>query len=321
MNLYKSIEHHSEKLSDNNAIVFEGQRISYAELDKSVNKVACGLKSLGILEHDRVAIMLPNIPEFIYLFYACQKIGAIAVTVNIMYKGNEVKHILKDSGAKAIACLTNSLATINEIIPDLPKLEHVIITGERTITFADPQGTVYLQSVLKKSEYKDLDVLYRFLGESIVDTLKKLGINDVWYKHRGGVRHKDGGKIAGVLIYEIDDLYIANILVFTSEINFDDFLSVVWVPSEIRDKVTEPITPINSLISQEFNINGFIQNFISVIENKAGVNFIEGKMSREEHFAYEKQKALCKKIIKKNSNSKNFMSGIISTLFRKGGLL
>ena len=129
----RTLEEGAKKFRKKVALHFEGKEISYEQLNENVNKLANGLKSLGIEKGDRVAIMLPNIPEFVYSFYAIQKLGAIAVPFNTMYKGREVSHILNDSGAKAIIALTNFAPLINEIKPDIPSLEHIILTGERTL--------------------------------------------------------------------------------------------------------------------------------------------------------------------------------------------
>ena len=82
--------------------------------------------------------MLPNIPEFVYTFLACQKLGSVAVPFNTMYKGGEIFFILKDCGAKAIISLSSAVPLINEIKADLPNLEHIITIRERNLTFADP---------------------------------------------------------------------------------------------------------------------------------------------------------------------------------------
>lgn len=312
MNISKSIEHHAEVFPEQTAIVFQGERISYSELNRFVNKTANGLKLLGVEKNDKVAIMLPNVPEFIYVFYACQKIGAVAVTVNTMYKGNEVRHILKDSGAKAIVCLTNFQSSINEILPNLPDLKHVITTGERTVNFVDPIGTFYFQAVLKKSDTDDLDGLYKIFGESVVETLKLCGVKNLWYSHRGGIRHKNGKKIAGVVIYEIEKLYIVNILIFKTLIDFDDFLSIVWVPPEVREKIVEPIMSIEECLSQRISDEELISNFNSVFEKRIGTSLVKGKMTREEHFAYEKQRSLARKKIKIENRKKTFLNRLIS---------
>lgn len=314
MNLSKSIEYYSNKNPKKKAIIHEGHEISYSELNHFVNKTANGLRSLGVSVGDRVAIMLPNIPEFIYLFYACQKIGAIAVTVNTMYKGNEVQYILKDSGSKVLICLTNFLSTINEVKPELPLLEHIITIGERSVNILDPSATLYLQMIFKKNEVGNLDELYKDVGDAIIETLRMCGVKDAWYKHRGGIRHKNGRKIAGVMIYEIEDIFIVNILIFTSDFDMDSYLAAIWVPPEVRDKVVEPIISIKECLNENIETTVIIKNFINALEKKIGISLEVGKMNREENFAFEKQKALACKKVKRTNES--FLKKLIGTLFK-----
>lgn len=318
MNICRSIEHHALKYPQKTALIYCDVSISYSELNKSVNKVANGLRSLGIKKSDKVAIMLPNIPEFIYLFYACQKLNVTAVTINTMYKGNEVLHILKDSEAKAIVCLTNFAPSINEILPDLPNLKHIITTGERTILFADPKGTLYLQIVLKKTTTRNIDDLYKQIGNAITECLKQLGINGVWYSHRGGIRLNNGRKIGGIIIYEIEDVYIVYSVIFTSNIDFSNYLSAVWVPPEVRDKVVEPISSIEEQLGRKVNEDELIKRVIAVFEKRLNITLINGKMTREEHFGYEKQRALASKVIKKKRIRVSMFQKILGLFIKKG---
>src|SRR5437588_9611110 len=82
------------------ALIFEGTPTSYAELHQRVKRVAAGLAEAGIEPGDRVALFLPNIPEFVVVYQACQWVGAITVSVNAMLTTDEIRYLLEDSGAK-----------------------------------------------------------------------------------------------------------------------------------------------------------------------------------------------------------------------------
>ncbi len=318
MNIARSLEHYAKEYPHKKALVYGDVSISYSELNRSVNKVANGLRSLGIEKNDKVAIMLPNIPEFVYLFYACQKLNVTAVTVNTMYKGNEVCHILKDSGAKAITCLANFVPAINELLPELPDMKHIITTGERTISFADPDGTLYIQAVIKRKTTHNINDLYKQIGNAVTDCLKQLGIKGVWYSHRGGIRLNDGRKIGGVIIYEIEDVYIVNSMIFTSNVDFNNYLSSVWVPPEVRDKAVEPISSIEEQLGGKINEEELFEIIVSVFEKKMGIDLVKGKMTREEYFGYEKQKALASKQKKAESTGCPLLRRILSLFIKKG---
>ncbi|MBW2063515.1 MAG: long-chain fatty acid--CoA ligase [Deltaproteobacteria bacterium] len=78
------------------AIVAEGQKISYSELVKRVNRTACWLLSLGIEKGDRVAVMLKNSPEFMELYLACSRVGIIFVPINFRSAEAELKYFLEN---------------------------------------------------------------------------------------------------------------------------------------------------------------------------------------------------------------------------------
>ena len=114
---------------------------------------------------------------------------------NTLYKGGEILHILKDSGAKVLIALTNFAPMINEIRTELPALEQVILTGERNLLFAHPESTALVQLILPRALIKDVDEAYQKTGAILLAMMKDLGVKDAWYKHRGSVRVR-GDKIA-----------------------------------------------------------------------------------------------------------------------------
>jgi phenylalanine ammonia-lyase len=137
------------------ALTFEGRSYTYAELDEWSNRVAEGLARLGIGRGDRVALFLPNIPEFAAAYLGIQKLGAIAVSLNSTLRREETKFILNDSGA--VALFTTAELRENVDAGTSPALKHVIVaevmddltagtTGEFTPAVMDrddPSGILY----------------------------------------------------------------------------------------------------------------------------------------------------------------------------------
>ncbi|HEB31102.1 MAG TPA: acyl-CoA synthetase [Spirochaetes bacterium] len=285
------LEERAKKNQKKTALFFEGKEISYDQLNGNVNKLANGLKSLGIAKGDRVAIMLPNIPEFVYSFFAIQKISAVAVPFNTMYKGREVTHILNDSGARAIIALTNFGGLLNEIKPDVPALEHIILTGERTLLFVQPESTVSVQMVYESSFFNSVDEAYNKVGEILVEVFKKFGVDDAWYKHRGSVRVK-GRKIASFIVSSVENLSIINAICFMSKLATDEFFKVIWVPPEVKDKVIEPLTSVEEITCNRPDNEEFKNVVTGLFGEMLGIEIEEGKLKRDEIFGYEKQRAL-----------------------------
>lgn len=125
MNVAQHIERARRWFPDKTALLFEGKSFTYRELDQAVNRAANGLRGLGVERGDRVALFMPNIPEFVIAYLAALKIGAIAVSVNALFKSNEVQFVLQDSGARVVV----TTETLRPNVPDreLETLEHILI--------------------------------------------------------------------------------------------------------------------------------------------------------------------------------------------------
>lgn len=86
------------------ALTFYGRDISFGQLRDRVDRLAAAFTDIGIEEGDRVALLLLNSPEFIYVFYAIAKIGAIATPISPVYVSSEIRHQILDSGAEHLIC-------------------------------------------------------------------------------------------------------------------------------------------------------------------------------------------------------------------------
>lgn len=90
-------------------------KFTYRELDDKVKRFAAALHSLGVKKGDRVAIMLPNLPQYAIAYYGALKIGAIVVNTNPTYTPREMRHQLEDSGAETIVMLSGIYERLAEI--------------------------------------------------------------------------------------------------------------------------------------------------------------------------------------------------------------
>lgn len=104
-----------------------GVSLDYDGLADSSRRIAAGLRSLGLLRHDRVAIFLPNRIEAVEIAMACSRIGAIFVPINSRLKPRQVRHILHDCGAKALFTVGALVDLAWEATRDSETLEHFIV--------------------------------------------------------------------------------------------------------------------------------------------------------------------------------------------------
>ncbi|MBR8835316.1 MAG: long-chain fatty acid--CoA ligase [Stigonema ocellatum SAG 48.90 = DSM 106950] len=130
MNIANHVQRGHQMFPDKIALIFEDKSYTYKELNQLANGVANCLRGLGIQLGDRVALFLPNIPEFVFSYLGILKIGAIAVSVNVMLKTAEVSYILNDCAAKAIITTESLCEQVSEA--DLPELQHILIAEGKT---------------------------------------------------------------------------------------------------------------------------------------------------------------------------------------------
>lgn len=108
------------------AMIFKDREVTYREFDERVDRFGAALQRLGVEKGDRVAIHMPNCPQFPISFYAILRIGGVVVPCNPIYTAREMKHQLKDSGAKIIITLSSLFPIIQQIMAET-SLEHIIV--------------------------------------------------------------------------------------------------------------------------------------------------------------------------------------------------
>ena len=122
------IENSFRQYADRTAYSFMGKDISYAETDAQSRALAAYLQGLGLARGDRVAIMMPNVPQYPATVAAILRAGYVVVNVNPLYTARELEHQLKDSGAKAIVIIENFAATLQKCIAATP-VQHVVLAS------------------------------------------------------------------------------------------------------------------------------------------------------------------------------------------------
>ena len=117
-----------KKFANRTAYSFMGKDVSYAETDAQSRAMAGYLQSLGLARGDRVAIMMPNVPQYPATVAGILRAGYVVVNVNPLYTARELEHQLKDSGAKAIVIIENFGATLQKCIANTA-VKHVVLAS------------------------------------------------------------------------------------------------------------------------------------------------------------------------------------------------
>ncbi|NMM18909.1 MAG: long-chain-fatty-acid--CoA ligase [Rhodoferax sp.] len=114
------------KYANRTAYSFMGRDVTYEQTDRLSQAFAAYLQGLGLLKGDRVAIMMPNVPQYPVAVAAILRAGYVVVNVNPLYTPRELEHQLKDAGAKAIVIIENFAATLDKCIAATP-VKHVVL--------------------------------------------------------------------------------------------------------------------------------------------------------------------------------------------------
>ena len=127
-NLAEVLEAAFRRNAKRNALSCMDSRLTYGELDELSSSFGAWLQTLGLEPGDRVALMMPNVPQYLVAMAAVLRAGYVVVNVNPLYTARELEHQLKDSGAKAIVVLENFASTLSEVI-ERTEVRHVVLAS------------------------------------------------------------------------------------------------------------------------------------------------------------------------------------------------
>jgi long-chain acyl-CoA synthetase len=146
VNLAQRLQGSADRLPDKHAYIFQGTSVDYRTLGERVSRAAGALRDLGLQPGtgpgeggagDRVALMLTNSPQFVEAFHGVLHAGLVGVPLNVMSTGEEICHILADSGARVVVVSEPFWPIVESVRDQLPDVEHVIVAGASTA----PAGT------------------------------------------------------------------------------------------------------------------------------------------------------------------------------------
>ena len=113
------------------ALVYFGANLSYGQLQDHVNRFAAGLQVLGISKGDRVALFMPNCPQFVISYFGALRAGAIVTATSTMYTAREVCHQWNDAGVKLVVVDRRLYPVVKAALPQLAIRPRVVVTGLR----------------------------------------------------------------------------------------------------------------------------------------------------------------------------------------------
>jgi long-chain acyl-CoA synthetase len=126
--LPECLDRSASQYPEKTALIFQGYRITFAQLKEMVDRFAASLYQFGVRQGDAVAILLPNIIPCVAAYYAILRLGAIAVMNNPLYSDREWEHQFNDSGAKALITLDLLVARMIALRPKT-QIKQIVYTS------------------------------------------------------------------------------------------------------------------------------------------------------------------------------------------------
>ena len=146
--------HLDDRRDEKAAILCRDRAITYRDLYQNVNRFGSLLRRLDTRMEERVAILMPDSPEWVFAFFGAMKIGAVAVPLNTLLKAADYRYMLNDSRARVLVVHGSILDRVLEVRSELKYLEHVIVAGDDGLPAdeADPDaGLLDLQALLDEA--------------------------------------------------------------------------------------------------------------------------------------------------------------------------
>lgn len=152
MNISQTLEQRAKELPEKPAFIFRDQKISFSQLRDSAFRLANGLIRLGVKKGDKVAIYLPNWPEYVFSYLAVWCCGATAVPLDFMLTEDEITSCVHHSEAKVLIAKPKANLSLSSIKSKCPLLKEVLACGENT------EGYLSLTEFMSGSENKNPNI-------------------------------------------------------------------------------------------------------------------------------------------------------------------
>jgi len=151
MNLGQMLEETCHRYPEHIAVVADDQRLTYADLNAAVNALGNSLKDRGVGKNDKLAIVLPNCPEFVIAYFAAQKIGAVAVTINTASTPYEIEYLLKNSDSRVLITTSYCAGRFESILPKAPLCRNLLVTDVTENPLPSSPASASFWSVIENS--------------------------------------------------------------------------------------------------------------------------------------------------------------------------
>ena len=257
------LQHSAERLPDKEALVCGDRRMTYAEVDAHVNRLANAMIDNGVQRGDRVVIFLNNSIEAVLSIFATIKAGGVFVFVNPNAKPNNLAYILNNCSATALVAELHNFSLVSSILEDNHSLKFSILSDAHTTSVKIDAGTIY--GHVRMLDFKD--ILWTYSDQSLPRVNIDLDLACLIYTSNGA------GELQGVMsdhsnilfatssiieyLANVEDDIVINMLPFSSDCGLYQLLMVIKFGGTLvlEQPFAEPATILKRI--EEEQVTGF----------------------------------------------------------------
>ena len=142
MNLITLLKNTAGRRPNHPAIRFKDQAVTFEQLNRRVGSLAAGLSRAGLKPGDVCVLMMPNSIHWVVVYYALAKLGSVVLPINFLYRAGELRHIFRDSGARAFIGHTAHLEEASRVMDELPGMDIRVADGGHAAGFTPLEAAV-----------------------------------------------------------------------------------------------------------------------------------------------------------------------------------
>ncbi len=158
--VHRALQDKVSQFGNREFLRFGQESFGFQDFDQASDRVAAGLQALGVGKGDRVAIIMGNRPEYLFLWFGLSKLGAVEVPVNTAHRGELLAYMLGQSGSRLVVVEEPFLERLAPVLTGLPRLEKVVVLGGGELPALDKPAVDYARMVDNPGGYDPVEVLW-----------------------------------------------------------------------------------------------------------------------------------------------------------------
>ena len=158
--LHQVLKEKAAQFGNREFLRFGEESFGFQDFDQATDRVAAGLQALGVAKGDKVAIIMSNRPEYLFLWFGLGKLGAVEVPVNTAHRGELLAYMLGQSGSRLVVVEDAFLDRLAPVLAGLPDLEKVVVLGQEGPPSLEKPALDYAAMVDNQGSYDPVEVLW-----------------------------------------------------------------------------------------------------------------------------------------------------------------